>query len=59
LEELISKALLITGLYGLEEVNEKLVLPGRSEGRVNLAVGLESSCGLNQILEIKSDWWFI
>lgn len=51
LEEFIGKAFLITRFYSLEQVNEELVLPGRSKGGVDLAVGLESSSGLDQILD--------
>ncbi len=51
LEELIGKAFLIPGFYSLEQVDEELVLPGGSKGRVDLAVGFESSSGLDKILD--------
>lgn len=51
MEELIGKAFLVPGFYSLEQVNEELVLPGRSKGGVDLAVGLEGSSGLDQILD--------
>lgn len=58
MEELIGEGFLIAGLYSLEQVDEELVLPGRGKSRVNLAVGLESSRSLDQILETETNQRF-
>lgn len=51
LEELIGEAFLVPRFYCLKQVDQKLVLSGRGKGRIDLAVGLKSSCSLDQVLK--------
>lgn len=52
LEQLVREEFLVALLDGLDQVHQKLVLPGGSKCRVNVSVALESTVGSDKILDI-------